>query len=372
MKFANLIAIILTTQISYAFDTLPEYQTTVDQKPTSFNLSKIDSEYSSHLLNYSMPLHLENSKNSLVMSIGSLSGKEFLIQQKLHVHKDLNEYVPFRFFWWQDGDREKDAEQFLWSLGFKPTKRTQVNGIGNSFNNKARNDVGLEINFAQSDEASWKFVYYKPDFQKNKRNLSTDRWGTSPQMFFLGYENQSLDLFVRHEPENDSFDTVSTDTSDIAKNTLGLTWRSENAVLQFQYDHIDETVNTVETELQRIMSRYYHWLDCGDHKIRAGLAYFSWQYDQGQKFANFNDVVPNIQMDYGSFTYSYDVTFRHSTGDSTLSEYADKDEIENRFVAKWNAVTSENSLFALTFTFDLDNLEDEPWEGGAANLRINF
>ena len=144
---------------------MPQYQTSVDQKNMDFSLSRLDGEYSSHLLNFSLPLETKMTANSLNMSIGSLSGKEFLIQQKLQIHKDLNEHVPFRFFWWQDGDREADSEHFLWSLGYNLNPKLRAYIIGNSFNNKARNDVGIELNYHNNESSKLKFVYLKPDFQ---------------------------------------------------------------------------------------------------------------------------------------------------------------------------------------------------------------
>lgn len=366
---------------AWGFDSYPEYQSLIDSRRTDQVLNAIDSEYSSDVLQFSPPItyftDFESSEKRLDLSFGSLNGKQFLIQQRLKLEQQLNQDWHFKLNGWQHGDYDQNSTQFLWGLSRSVTPQLRFGLIGNAYFEKSKNDLGFEFTKSENKNSLWQMSYLRPDFQRNSRSDTDERWGVAPQLLSIKYFNQGVAssnlVFIKIEPHQSKY-WVGTNESLSAKRTaFGWAHIRDEFRLQLQSDFKNEVYNNVKSDSAYTQTRIEKDFNHRTQSYTYGTGYFYRRFQMTSHFAEFHDVLPFIWWHKNDWSLGYDLTIHNAQDSGRISKSAYDDQLENRLNAKWRHPFSKQAELNVLFSFDLDQFGgSKTWEGGAANFVATF
>ena len=356
-----------------AFDLWPEFQSVIDSKKISEVEDKISSEYSSDVLTFSLPLSspymFAQNPNRFELGMGSLSGKEFFIQQKLALKKELAPRFYFDFRWWDHGDYDQESSQYLWGLSYKVTSQFSFGLLGSAYHRKDRNDFGAEARYQIMSHSSVALIYFLPDFQKNKRTRETSRWGEAPQIITLKYQSITAHFFeayLKWEPEYSEKFTDRTDRYSAERMQAGLIYdRGDSFRGQFQFQQKSENENSVERDSTFSQLRLETKDFFTPRNITLGWAQYFRKFEgltEGSR--EYYDFLPYAWYQPSKWAFGFDVNQQVKSNQ--------KDETEGRINLKYEEKFQDSAALSFYFTFDADSLSSQPWEGGGAHFYALF
>ena len=88
--------------------------------------------------------------------------------------------MQFRLHLLEERDWEQDYSQIPIELKFTLSSKWAVSAFGVPSLYKAEDDVGAAVYFAPNSEWEYRLSGVWGDFQRNQRNLDSDRWATAP------------------------------------------------------------------------------------------------------------------------------------------------------------------------------------------------
>lgn len=388
-----------------AFESLPEYRGLDEVEAAALDSPRLlDQEYTSDFITYQTPLERESAWWSRPLgfdsSIGSLSGKEFLVDQKLRFTAKLTDKLNFHFYWFADRELEDDFTANVMELSYFPVPAVGVAAYTTLSKDKAEDDVGAALLFKRGNRESRIYTTLL-DFQRNQRNRETDRWrdGKAAKAFGLisrenlienGQARKWREWSYRYEPEaHREFPDLVRDYFYHRQSVQirGFQRHDSAKTSSWRFNWDDKSEREVVSGVEAKVRRQRAWVQlesstpAHDQTWRYGLHHIWRRYTGTTKHAEFRDwspflwwAGPETQTDYGArrWEIGYDVVlgWTESQGGWLPAEaegFADEHRLN--FTHSWR-FARDGQIDAL-LTFDLDRLgSGETWEGGA--IRMNW
>ncbi len=385
-----------------AFESLPEYRGLSESETLLDSPRLLDTEYTSDFINYQKPLEWESwwwSKNvGLDFSVGSLSGKEFLIDQRVRIESRLTERVGFKFFWVSDRDLEDDFTNQIIELEFEVNPKLAVAAYTSLSKDKAEDDVGLALIHRQSEIETRLYISLL-DFQRNKRNRDTDRFrdGKGPLAYGIVSRKNLREGSLVHRWQEWSWRLEPKSRWEFPVNSRE--YEHQRQVVQIREFSRVETGHTYSWRLdwddkqesgvtagvpgqvrrQRVWAQAEFGRPLNSQFIRYGLHHIWRRFTGLNQHAEFRDWMPFVWWEgpaevtsYGSrqWQVGYDVVVGTTESHGGwIPEDRNEHYVEHRLngVHRWRF--HENGAVDAIITFDLDRFgTGETWEGGSARL----
>jgi len=356
--------------------------------------SDINGEYDSDFLTYQKPLDWEYKflKSNAVfdLSVGSVSSKEFLFDQRAKLYKDLTSKFFFSLDWLEIRDYEQDVRGFGYELGYRFWPKLTISAIGSPSYLKSEDDVGGKITLFEDEwKAEVAAVWY--DFQNNFRALHNRRWAKRKEPWsVLGqvtWMPKGEERFARfgvmnqfHSRMEDS--SASSVEENSAFRLFFQHWMKNEWGSQVQWEHIFRST-TADGKVQRKrlwvqFEKYFMWRN---YSLKPGLNFFYRDYQTGNMQSNGPHIITHTWLP--AFWVEF-APSKHEEFDSIWSLGLDaaffdsdrgesKSGIDERLNVKNTLRFNKDAELVWQITFDVDQLISmEFWEGGNVQFRANF
>jgi hypothetical protein len=354
-----------------------------------------DSEAASDFISYQRPIEWDaawwRSNKAFDLSIGSISSKQFLIYQRLKLQHRLTEHIELRVHWLEARDFEQDRVAMPLELRYDLTPGLTVGILGQPSLYKAEDDIGLLTAFRPNQNQEIQLTALWADFQRNNRNLQSDRWRHQPQSYTLTSTHLASESktdfrrFEFHYEPNSVRELAGVSTSTLSYqmislsglhtfglgSTLGYRLQADQAYYE---DHVLSSVRQRKRSLNQVEMGWYH----ETLLFKPGFNFQYRENRENQKKEFTRDIVPTFWCvlpegvkDWGGVQWSlgYDVTAFDR--DSDLQ--SEQRNIEHRGNIRSEMKFAKAGQLALLLTFDLDRFgSGETWEGGAGQFRLDF
>ena len=351
--------------------------------------SDINGEYDSDFVAYQNPLEWQfqmiKAKNAFDLSVGSLSSKEFLFDQRLKLEKDLNSRIFFQLDWLNVQDYEQDVEGFGYELGYRISPKFSLSVIGSPSFYKSEDDVGVKFNWQGEDSKSeLGTIWY--DFQNNQRSLNNRRWakGEAPVAVFYQFtwQPEGVDRFSRFGVMNQFHSRMEDKTGPTTEENSAFRmyfqhWEKYKSEMQWQWDQVfRNTTADGKVQRKRLWVQYEKYFFYRGIWIKPGLHYFyrDYQTDGPHIFATtwlptiWFETPPRSRGEMDSiWALGLDAAFFDADrGDA-------KSGTDQRLNLKNTLRFATNVELSWLLTFDIDQLiSNEFWEGGNVQFRSTF
>ncbi len=380
-----------------AFDSVPEYRTVIKDRSVQYVLDRSSAEYSSDYLNYQLPAAAEREwllgKNQYQFSVGSLSSKEFLVEQRLRIQSALAGPLDFQLTWFDESDWDENQQDFFWELGLKSGRHWRWLSFGNIDSNKAENDIGVGGEYHFDSLKKLRFAVLFPDFQRNIRSQDDTEWTSRPVVWSVVGSSASTDTrdfyqyYLRYEPRSVLHNKAQQTYSGLEKYTLGLNG-THDAAWQYRL-HIDLKREVQETQVLKTVyysSRYMTTLDytwkLENLELRPGVFVLYRRWDKNSQYATVTDYTPSFWVSFPVHSRSdwstqhqvgWDMVIHQLDNPSVIAEDRSDEALESRLNYRYEIGFNERGSLGFIFSMDLDEFgSPQTWEGGAAQLRLFF
>lgn len=383
------------THAAFAFPTDQHYRLATESADLALDWQDHwDPESSSDYVTYQRPITWDVSywRNDRVFDLtaGSISSKQFLHYQRLKLYHNLTERVQFRLHWLEERDFEQDRRAVPVELKFRLSERIALSAIGQTSLYKAENDVGVSLFVFPKPDWELRISTLWGDFQRNQRNLDTDRWSRSPvawtgsiartpadrpgDLFRLEghYERPSLREDGGRPTARLAYHSIYTLGSYTLPSTRVVRWRAlfDNA------EYEDLTAIRARSR-KRSLNQVEYQFRMGPHVVRPGLNLF---YREGRDNGDqmiYREILPTVWMELLPRTRSWGTGLPSIGYDATVFEehhdQHDDRNLEHRLNTKYEMLFNGGGRLGFLFTFDLDRFgSGETWEGGAAQFRLDY
>ncbi len=386
----------LLAQSAYGFPTDQHYRVT--SEPAQLGLDSADrwdSEAASDFVTYQRPINWELNywrQNRIYdLTVGSISGRQFLKYQRLKIYHDLSDRLQFRLHWLVERDFEQDRSATPVELKFKLTNQWAISAFGETSFYKEENDVGGSLFYYPTPDQELRVSGLWGDFQRNQRTVRNDSWLHAPAAFTLSYlftPIAATQTFHRAELhwEHPSVRAVA------GKPTARLSYHSMYFVgvrsldggrslgWRLFYDDSEaiDITNDLVRRRKRSLNQVEYQMRMGPHVLRPGINFF---YREGREDNNqeiVREILPTLWMEFlprirswGTAlpSFGYDTTFFQQQTSLRTNE----NTWEHRLNGKYEMLFKNSATLSLLFTFDLDRFgTSETWEGGAAQFSLMF
>lgn len=401
-----LVILLLISRTAWSFESYPEFQFADKNEYSDFDdPNLISGEFSSDQMNYWTPLDWVfkswQSPRWFSTSIGSVSTKEFHIDQRLHLRERLHEHLEFRVTWFQDDQWENQRDQAVMELITWFTPQWGVGVVSSLFFHKENNDLGLALIRKKQHHSESRLYVTWPNFQYNIRTHDADKWADHKNPRVLGYVLRQKNLEVSFRTESLSrFMWSSEDRYHNHQRWTGqIQWRKDLrerghhwfAVRAFGDHKIEgegptsgsSTVSPQSRSTRRWILSLNRGLTIGPHDLRISLNGLYRSYELNAQSLKLQTLLPAI---WWTLPWRGPADFRRrwEVGlDSSLHNTFNDDQIlvgarpryteDHRLNLAWTWSFNEKAEIRWLFTFDLDRFgTGETWEGGAGQIRMEF
>lgn len=302
---------------------------------------------------------------------GSLGAKRFYINNYLHLLHELSDSTVFRLQWFQEQNFSADHSGVLLEFLFPMGRHSLgVHGATDTF--KAKDDIGISYNYHSADLLI-RFEATAVDFSRNKRNTATDFFIDKPYSYAISALTRSpnpLYLKAHYEPR------FRWRFPDEAKTYERESWGAEvlgwSPVVNYWLTYSEQS-----TRLNQNFEIYQGWRGqvwrgMDRHEAGFRVARKSWAMGNGE--VRHLDLLPFYWWEWrADLRAGYEVTHHSASGDESLRSDLDFNErFEHRLNLAWKPLSTIDAIFEVFFTFDLDKLQTQPWEGGSGRLSMSF
>ncbi|MGE0762465.1 MAG: hypothetical protein AB7N80_04230 [Bdellovibrionales bacterium] len=385
-----------------AFESWPEYRGLAAAEAEGLDDPRlIDAEYISDFVSYQKPLSWEaklwRRQQGFDFSVGSLGGKEFLLDQRLLLTAPFTERLTFRLIWFNDQELEDDFSTQKMEIAYRVGASWGVAGYGSLAFHKEENDVGAAL-WRRVGLSEARVYFSLLDFQRNERNRETDRWGkhSEPKAYGLimrrSIESELgpswwSEFSVRHEPRakwnfpdverryeyqrTAAHVKVHRELADGRARSTRLAWDDKSESETF-FAPASPSENQVRR--QRIWLQAEQTIPQGKVDLRVGLNHFWRRYVGLGRDVVYRDWLPTLWLDRENWQFGYDAAFRWTSfsGD-WLDAKTEHDDINHRLNVLYRWLFADQGELAFLFTFDLDRFgTEETWQGGSSRLQWFF
>jgi hypothetical protein len=393
--------ILVACNVVYAsFDRQYEYRSfSVNEMEVADYFSKIDAEYTSDILTYSFSpeeeVNFQQSDKKLIMSLGSLSRREFMKDARLKIKHALSEKLDFKYNYVEQKDFENTQNHSVIELVYKPFQKFHASIFADLDFAKVNNNVGFSFSYLPQLNHEIKFFLNMVQYDRNKRNHKDDRFEKKPYTFgFVGRYHRpkyGLTKYFEYGFLNETNTEWVFPTEDARfnyrrwmgtlrflnplseKETLAIFLQSDHRSDQAEIISTSNPTSSLDLKRNQLQVNYrnnsfenFDW-EAGSYIVRRDVALL----DVEKKML---DVVPyaivhfNRDLDAsGYWSFGYDVDINQTKiyeADST-----DKTKLNHRGNIYWTARFRGNAYLKLAATLDVDDIS---WEGGNGQLVMEF
>ncbi len=387
--------------LAQAFETQPEFRGLAAEEAQSLSdPHDVDAEYNSDYIAYQKSLKAEadlyRRGRGLSFNVGSLGGKEFLIDQELILKGQLKNGVILRVLILNDQNFEDDFSVQKMELSYLSPRGWGISGMGTLAFQKEENDVGVALMKRQGLRETKIFLSFL-DFQRNLRNRESDRWARHQEPRAYGIVHRSADegggerpiwheFSLRHEPRSAWIfpDEARRYEHHRVAGYLKLLRQvqvGQNESFRLSYDDKFESERysqpapdgEAQVRLRRWWAHYEREFVLNSYKVRLGLHHFWRQYrNLGQEVVVYRDWLPTAWLDLGNSNWGYDLSLR-SMDQSDAWVDAESFEAHHRLNYVYRLEFENESELSFLLSFDLDRFgTGETWEGGAVKMNFYF
>jgi hypothetical protein len=358
-----------------AYELNPEYRHVWQERDITYTLGKLDSEYTSDVLLYDIQLDTEAQwlagQDRYDVGVGSVTGKEFLQKQRLRLTRDLGARAYFQFQFFQELDFESEMNEFYWAVGgtpFAAVPSLTIELFGNTDFQKSSNDVGLAIAKTFERVGAFRLTVFRPDFQRNKRQIDGVTWLKEPWSYNLRFIDKRLQhrWTVRFDPESERRDQLRAE--DQSRTSVVVTGKSRFYRFQFKDRH--DELNGEVLKAQQILAGV-QW----DGPVRLGTDVLYRKFSRGNTSARLFELWPNVWYSFPRSHWAMGLealTVDENDPQNVLTKISG-DRIETRLNFTYTIAMGERGSLRLLMAADLDRRDGGGlWEGGAGHLSFNF
>lgn len=379
--------------VATAYDLVPEYRHVWQDRSTLNFLERVDSEYTSDYVLYQMPSTNDQAwidgKDLYQVSVGSLSGKEFAQFQRLNFSRPLSSRWKFAFNLIEEGDYDKDSEEFFWIFSYQASENWTVQGFGNTDMFKAENDFGFSIIRKLIDDWTLKLTFLQPDFQRNKRQQDQINWSRRPEAYSLVAQKHSgilfHNLFFRYEPNSVRVDgnlSVREERKTWALGGRGV-WETKTFGFfdyRFQYDSKREVQAGTVYESQRVLAGAQETFELWQTEFKWGVDFVWREIQQGLVRGMYSGLLPAFWYmgPIENMEIGVQGAWHDQKADTSQTPFITdmEDAVHSRLNLKYGfqfGAEENPSDLSFLMSFDLDGRRgDGLWEGGAAQFNMLF
>lgn len=362
----------------------------------------IDTEYQSDKLTYSLPLSWHHqwlaTNNAFQYSAGSLGPKRFMTRGRMKLNKNISDRFFLQLAYVDRGGLENHRNAYIFELGYNFFNDLSLRLYGQPESRKSDGDVGLALEWKTSPQSRIRVYHTWVDFSYNERVEDSSRYIQAPRSYGVvwrstGDTGDFQEWSLRH-------DTKSTRLFEQGnrlygnqglfldfKGRLGLgspgdffQYHSEWARL-FEQD----TGNTDRGISQWHVDRASLWVQ---HANKANaiplyglkVTHNHWRSNQGEVVHN--NIMPHLWytlFDSGTAELQhqgrlgYEVTWHEGRGPVGIRGINDADSaVEHRLNFRYQMAYSKSTRIIFLLSFDADDLEKAPWEGGNMQFSTDF
>lgn len=359
----------------------------------------IDGEYYSDILAFRNQLlkdyNFMKATNAYDIYLGSISSKQFAIQQRLKVNQKLSDHIYFDLIYINKENFEIAREQFLTGLSYNISQRLSLSFYTSLYSFKDQNDIGISGEFKISNNHKLRLFINSADFGFNQRNQVNAQDNSRP--FNIGLDGQWINdnfefinyyVFINTLVEREFLDLNQIYIFDEKRS--GFRGRMKlSSVNYFNFDldfsqgreglfssNIPDPVNdklydrssfTILNQVETL-----NWIFGYEYNYRY------WQSDQGNiQHSNF---LPHVWYKITTNSKSYlptnidlglESSLHSAKGNKSLRSISDENEaLNSRFNLRLIYKISENSTLNFLLSADLD--DKFSWEGGGGQFNVYF
>lgn len=404
MQIGFYIIIYLFSFNAWAWESYPEYIGLVESERASFaQPTKIDSEYQSDFLTYtpSAAWHSQwlQANKALQFSVGSLSSKRFLLDNRFKFQTELLKDFDFDLIYFDERHFESDNESLMVQFSkWLFQRRYRLAIYGELETNKAQDDLGLSLSWFYDESTELKLFHTLVDYSRNERNESSDEFLTAPLSTGLVFRTaNSNGEFVEASLRVESktrwllpdelahynywrrsaqiyWRTRTGDAPSAQENYFNMRFFSEE---KFEEKYPTSGASTVVQESWRT-KRYFMQFEFEKGAWIYGLHSALRDYDTELGEVGQHHSLPYISKGFGEglhqWRVGYELTQFREAGSVVLrGAQADDYALEHRVNVTYKAQFNEESTMKVLLTFDGDELgTGETWEGGNIQFRSEF
>lgn len=398
------LSIIIFSHFCLAQEVAPEYSFFNESQKEEFDSPElIKGEYFSDYIAFKRQLSDPSSRwtldNHYDLILGSVSGKEFLSNQKVFFRGNLSKDIEFRFIWFEDQDLEQKFSQATIELIYWWNNwGLAINGFPTS--NKSEIDVGLAlINRSFLDGESRIFVHF-PDFQRNSRNKNKDRWEERPLVMGFVSRSNEHELAFRHEKQLSWYLPAEGRVYNFkrtvvqAKKWFEFSETQSLAFLAFFENKYEahapiagSTIAQDQLRRERLSARLEWEQKIGGQQFLLGLAYQYRDYQKPDIDFRIHNWLPYVwwglpwrgteafehRWKFGLDSAFFDTSREPFFLGEDVARGVHTYRIDSRLNTVYEMRSGTRWSLNLLLTFDIDMYHsDGIWEGGACQFRIYF
>lgn len=377
----SLILLLSMSPTSYAFNNFHWMNDANVSAPNIKPRSDINGEYDSDFLAYQKTLEWNyeylKSASAFDTTVGSLSSKEFLFDQRLKLEKLLTDKLFFNLEWLQSRDFDQDFNAFGYEVGYLFFPKIAISVIGSPSFYKSEDDVGAKVSIL-SDESTSEFAVIQYDFQKNQRDLTSERWAKGKEPWALYYKTTWL---PKNKQEYTVFGVMNQFHSrreDTTKNTFTEVsawrvyfqhWQKDQFGAQLQWE---QNFRSSETDDSLTRKRLWAQLDKDfyfrAYKVTPGFNIFHRDYNVGSERTVKTTWLPTVWLTLKEKQYEQ-LSSQWSIGMDAAFAARNDQRLNLKNTLKFHGNAELNWML----TFDVDRLiSNEFWEGGNMQFRTTF
>lgn len=405
-------ACLLSPSAAWTLEWFPEFQSLTETEEKNFEgPSILAQEYQSDVLTYLKSdawehLWLSHSY-ALDFSIGSVSAAHFVMDNRLKIHAPLNDFIEFRFTYFQEQNREREPEHAIYEIIAWPLEKIGFGFYGEPHLYKRDEDTGLALFFRPAPKHEIRVFNTFVDVMRLKRNDRHDTylepylpysrglvgrvWNDAGEFLEYGfrYETKTHWIFPDEKYEYQYWKGMgmlflSQKLSDtIALNArLQVDRKSELRLptdSQSSYSNKDWRTDRSFFLLRGVFSELGP-RESLELTLGTEFAYRHWKTDQGTVF--YRDLLPHFWLKLPAFgsgegrdfwSIGADMTWHQVEGPRTLLAVYDKPSYEYRLNLSYEFVFPKKAKLILIATADLDQfLTRQTWEGGCGQFQLSF
>lgn len=365
---------------------------------------RLDSEYQSDILAYDMPIQWQynwhKERQAFQYSAGSLGPKRFSTRGRLRLRENISEDFFFQMAFVDYADFEMDRRAFVFEFGYQFKRWLSLNVYGQPATLKREDDVGLATEILFSEHNHLRIFHTWVDFTHNKRNEDHDyytheptsigavwRWWSEPD------KEEVLELGLRHDSRTTRIYPETSQIYSFSGSYLTFKHRKKmsenfdylNIHLEASQGYEADTLNT-DSSVERWDTRRMSFLlqHQNDHQLISmyGIKKVHIHWESAQGSVIHNSLLPHLwapiyRSQSGGINHQWlaglETTWHRGRGPVALRGINDFDNrFEHRLNFRYQLAAFERAELTVLLSFDLDNFESSPWEGGNMMYRMNF
>lgn len=400
-----------------AFEWLPEFQSLTEEEQSAFEKPVlIENEYQSDVLTYLKPFEWEylwlSHQKAFDLSVGSVSARHFMMDNRLKVHTFLTGSLEFRFTHFDESNLERESMHNILELVAWPWDFLGISAYGEPSLYKRKNDTGLALLIKPHSRHEIRFFNTFVDVTRLKRSDRPDtfvepylpysrgmvgrvwsdpetkrgefleyafryetktRWQFPTEMYEYEYWKLFYSLFFDKQL-NEKFHVqgrVQFDRKFEARWPTSATSSTVNE--SWKTDRLFVIARTVLSDI----GPYRRW------RLTTGVeyAYRFWQTEPGSVLHR--NILPHFLFELPAFGegatedmvgIGYDFNWHRALGPESLRYVHDIDAVvDHRVSVSYDFRFRDNATIRLNAAFDLDRFgTKQTWQGGNGQMQLYF